>query len=133
MACGGPSMEKPGPNLTHCHSYFLAQLLYPSSLGLMDFPLTPYFLYLHYFTPAVAHSHFSTSHTAHEFATSLFLSSFRPVFFLKAHLFILWPYDQLFLLLGYNDFSIQLLTPFCPCYWASYFYWASQNEYQHQD
>ena len=107
---------------------FLTQLLYPSSLGLIDFPSTPYFLYFHYFGSTVAHSHFFTSHTAHGFATSLFPSSFRLVCFLKDHLFILWPYDPLFLPLGFNDFSIQLPTHFHPCCWASPFYWASQNE-----
>ena len=98
----------------------------------MDFPLTPYFLYFHYFGPAVAHSHFSTSYTAHGFSTSLFPGSFRPVCFLKAHLFISWACDPLFLLLGFNGFSIHLLILFCPCCWASSFYWASQNNHQHQ-
>ena len=57
--------------------------------------------------------------------------SFRPICFLKAHLFILWAYDPLFLPLGLNSFSINLLTLFYPCFWASSFYWASQNERQH--
>ena len=78
----------------------LAQLPYLSSLGLMDFPLATYFLYLHYFEFVVAHFHFSTSYTVHEFATSLFRGFFRPVCFLKAHLFILWAQDPLFLPLG---------------------------------
>jgi len=59
--------------------YFPAQLPYPSSLGLMDLPSTLYFLCLHYFGLAVAHSHFSTSYIAHGFATSLSLGSFRPI------------------------------------------------------
>ena len=59
----------------------------------------PNFLCLHYFVLAVTHSHFSTLHTAHEFATSLSPGSFRPICFLKAHLFMLWAYDPLFLLL----------------------------------
>ena len=98
--------------------------------GLMDLPSTPYFLYLHYFGLVVAHSHFSTSHTAHGFATSLFPSSFRPIYFLKAHLFISWACDPLFLPLGLNSFSIHSLTLFCSCCWASSFYWASQNGHQ---
>ena len=61
---------------------------------------------------------------------SLSLGSFRPICFLKAHLFILWTYDPLFLPPGLNGFSIHLLTLFCPCCWASSFYWASQNEHQ---
>ena len=89
--------------------------------------INSYFLCLHYFGLAVAHSHFSISHTAHEFVTSLSPGSFRPICFLKAHLFILWAYNPLFLPLGLNDFSIHLLTLFYPCCWASSFYWASQN------
>ena len=109
---------------------FLVQLPYPSSLGLIGLSSTPYFLCLHYFGLAVAHSHFSTSHTAHGFAISLFPGSFRPICFLKTHLFISWVYNPLFLLLGFNGFSIHLPTLFCPCYWASFFYWASQNKHQ---
>ena len=96
----------------------------------MDLPSTPYFLCLHYFRSAMTHSYFSTSHTTHRFATFLYLGFFRPICFLKAHLFILWAYDPLFLPLGFNDFSIHLLTLFCPCCWASSFYWASKNEHQ---
>ena len=55
-----------------------------------------------------------------------------PVCFLKAHLFILWAHDPLFLPLGLNGFSIHLLTLFYPCWWTSSFYWASQNEHQQQ-
>ena len=108
---------------------FLAQLSYPSSLGLMGFPSTSYFLYLHYFGLDVAHSHFSTSHTVHGFATSS-PGSFRPVCFLKAHLFILRVYDSLFLPLELNGFFIHSLTLLCPYFWVSSFYWASQNEHQ---
>ena len=50
-----------------------AQLYYPSSLGFMGLPSTPYFLCFHYFEPAVTHSHFSTSYTTH----GLFFLSFR--------------------------------------------------------
>ena len=56
--------------------------------------------------------------------------SFRTVCFLKVHLFNLWTHDPLFLPLGINGFSIHLLTLFCPCCWASSFYWASPNEHQ---
>ena len=68
---------------------------------------------------------------ANGFATSLSSGSFRPVCFHKTHLFILWAYDPLLLPLGLNGFSIQLLTLFCLCCWASSFYWTSQNKHQH--
>ena len=64
------------------------------------------------------------------FATSLSSGSFRPVCFLNAHLFILMAHDPLFLPLEFNGFSIHLLILFCPCCWASSFYWTSQNEHQ---
>ena len=59
------------------------------------------------------------------FATSLSPGSFRPICFLNAHLFILMAHDPLFLPLEFNGFSIHLLILFCPCCWASSFYWAS--------
>ena len=88
---------------------------YLSSLGLIGLPSTPYFLYFLYFLYfrlAVVHS---TSHTAHEFATSLSPGSFGPICFLKSHLFISWACNPLFLPLGLDGFSIHLLTLFCPC------------------
>ena len=42
----------------------------------MDLPSTPWFLCFHYFGPAAAHSHFSTSYTAHGL---LFLSFRAPL------------------------------------------------------
>ena len=48
----------------HSHEFLLTLLGFPgpitlfSSLGFMGLPLTPYFLYLHCFRPAMAHSHF---------------------------------------------------------------------------
>ena len=54
----------------------LAQLHYLSSLGFMGLPSTPYFICFHYFGPAAAHSHFSTSYTAHGL---LFLSFRTPL------------------------------------------------------
>ena len=101
----------------------LAQLFYPSSLQLMGLPSTPYFLWLHYFGLAMAHSHFSTSHTAHEFDTSLSSGSFRSICFLKTHLFMSWACDPLLLPYGLNGFSIYLLTlfcPFCPSFFFSF-------------
>ena len=79
----------------------------------------------------MTHSHFYTSYTAHGFASSLFPGFFRLVYFLKAHLFTSWACNPLFLPLGLNGFSIHSLTLFCPCYWASSFFWASKNDHQH--
>ena len=46
------------------------------------------------------------------FAFSLFSDSFKPIYLLKAHLFILWACDPLFLLVGLNGFSIYLPNSF---------------------
>ena len=79
----------------HSHRFLLTPLSFPDPItlsfifGAHGLSINPYFPYFHYFGPTVAHSHFSTLHTAHEFASSLFPGSFRPVYFLKAHLFIL--------------------------------------------
>ena len=103
---------------------FLGPITLSFIFGAHGLSISP-FLYLHYFGLTVTHSHFSTSHTTHGFATSHFPGSFRPICFLKANLFILWAYDSLFLPLGFNGFSIHLVTLFCPCCWAFSFYWAS--------
>ena len=65
------------------------------------------------------------------FAFSLFPGSFKPIYPLKAHLFISWACDPLFLPLGLNGFSIHLPTFFCPCCWASPFHLGFQNGHQH--
>ena len=46
------------------------------------------------------------------FAFSLFSGSFKPIYPLKAHLFISWTCDPLFLPLGLNEFSIYLPNSF---------------------
>ena len=56
----------------------------------------------------MAHSHFSISYTAHGYAISLFPSFFKPIYILKAHLFISWACDPLFLPLG-----LMILPPIC--------------------
>ena len=100
----------------HSYRLLLISLDFPgpitlfSSLGFMGLPLTSYFLCLHYFGPAVVHSHFSISYTTHEYVISLFPGFFKPIYFLKAHLFISWAYDLLFLPLGLNAFAICLPT-----------------------
>ena len=104
----------------HSYGLLLISLDFPgpitlfSSLGFMGFPLTSYFLYLHYFGPAVVHSHFSISYTTHEYVISLFPGFFKPIYLLKAHLFISWAYDLLFLPFGLNAFAICLPTLCCP-------------------
>ena len=111
----------------HSHGLLLTSLGFPSpitlfsSLGFMGLPLTSYFLCLHYFGPTVALSHFSISYTAHGYAISFFLDSFKPTCLFKTHLFILWACDPLFLPLGPNGFAICLPILCYPCRWAFFF------------
>ena len=111
----------------HSHGLLLTSLGFPdpitlfSSLGFMSLPLTPYFLCLHYFGPAVALSHFSTSYTTNGYAISLFLGSFKLNCLFKAHLFISWTCDPLFLPLEPNGFAICLPILCCPYRWAFFF------------
>ena len=105
----------------HSHELLLTSLGFPglitlfSSLGFMGLPLTPYFLCLHYFGPAVALSHFSTSYTAHRYAISLSPSFLKLICLLNAHLFTSWACDPLFLPLEPNGFATCLPTLCCPC------------------
>ena len=64
------------------------------------------------------------------FTFSLFSGSFKPIYLFKTHLFISWACDSLILSLGLNGFFIRLLTPFCPCCWASPFHLGFQNGHQ---
>ena len=64
------------------------------------------------------------------FAFSLFSGSFKPIYLLKAHLFISWVCDPLFLLFGLNGFSIRLSILFCSCCWASSFDLGFRNGHQ---
>ena len=78
-----------------------------SSLGFISLSSIPYSLCLHCFEPAAARSYFFSHHTLSMgllFAISLFTDSFETICFLKAHLFILWTCDPLFLPLGLNGF-----------------------------
>ena len=110
----------------HSHEFLLTSLGFPDpitlflSLGFMGLPLTPYFLCLHYFGPAVAYFHFSI-YTAHGYAISLFPGFFKPIFLFKTHLFISWACDPLFLPLRPNGFAICLPNLCCPCRWAFFF------------
>ena len=104
--------------ILHSHGLLLSSLGFPGPialsliLGAHGLAITPYFVCFHYFGPATAHSHFSTSHTAHGLLFSLFPSSFKPIYLFKAHLFISWACNPLFLSLGPNGFSIYLLNSF---------------------
>ena len=104
----------------HSYGFLLTLLGFPDSitlfspLGFVGLPLTLYFFCLRYFEPAVAHSYFSISYTAHEYAISLFPGSFKSTCFFKTHLFISWACDPLFLPLGPNGFAICLPTPLLP-------------------
>ena len=103
------------------HGLLLTPLGFPGPItlsfifGAHGLAINPLLSLLHYFGLVVAYSHFSTSHTAHGFATSLSPGSFRHICFLKAYLYMLWAYDPLFLPLGLNGFSIYLLNLFCLC------------------
>ena len=107
------------------------QLHYSSSLGSMGLLSTLYFLYFHYFGPTVAHSHFSTSYTAHGLLFLSFRAPLSPFTSSRFILFILWACDPLFLPFGLNGLSIRLPTLFCPCCWASPFYLGFRNGHQH--
>ena len=100
---------------------FLGPITSFSSLGFMGLSLTPYFLCLHYVGPAMVHSHFSISYTTHGYAISLFSGFLKPDYLLKAHLFIAWDCDPLFLPLEPNGFATCLPTLCCPCCWAFFF------------
>ena len=82
----------------HWPNYFILH-----SWSSWAFSSTPYFLYLHYFRLAWPILTF----LYHILPMGLLLlspSSFRPVCFLKIHLFILWTYNSLFLPLRLNGF-----------------------------
>ena len=104
---------------------FPSPIISYSSFGFMGLPSIPYSLCLHCFEPATAHSYFFSHHTLPLgllFAISLFLGSFEPICFLKAHLFISWTCDPLFLLLGLNGFCSLYFADFflvCVAGWAS--------------
>ena len=86
---------------------FLGPITSYSSLGFMGLPSIPYSLYLHFFEPAAAHFYFFSHHTLPMgllFTISLFSGSFKPICFLKVHLFISWTCDPLFMLFGLNGF-----------------------------
>ena len=101
-------------------------------LGVHGLAINPLLSLLSSFGPTLAHSHFSITYIAHDLLISLFSGSFKPIYPLKAHLFISWVYDPLFLPLGLNGFSIHLPTLFCPHCWASPLHLDFQNGHQQQ-
>ena len=61
------------------------------------------------------------THTTHGYAISLFLGFFKPIYLLKAHLFISWACNPLNLPLRPNGFTSYLPTLCCPCGKAFFF------------
>ena len=132
----------PWPLSLHFHELLLSSLGFSSPitlfliLGAHGIAINPLLSCFHYFGPTVTHSHFFTSYTAHGllfFFFSFFPSSFKPIYPLKAHLFILWVCDPLFLPLGLNEFSIHLPNIFCLRCWAFPFHLDFQNGHQQCD
>ena len=101
---------------------FLSPITLFLILGVHGLAINPLLSLLSSFGPVVAHSHFSIPYTAHGLLISLFPGSFKPIYPLKAHLFISWACDPLFLPLWLNGFSIHLPILFCPRCWASPFH-----------
>ena len=54
----------------------------------------------------------------------LSLGFFRSACFIRCPFIILWAFDPSFLPFGFNGFSLNLLTFFCPYCWAFSCYWA---------
>ena len=91
----------PGPNYHILYFWGLWAFHQPLTHLIQYFrPLWPILAFLHHILPMGL----------------LFLSPgfFRPICYLKAHLFILWTYDPLFLSFGLNGFLLNLLTLFFP-------------------
>ena len=70
---------------------------------------------------------FAFLHTAHGFASSLFLGSFRPVYFFRTHFMSPWAIHSYHL--GSMAFSC-LLTLVCPCCWPFLLLGFVENEPQ---
>ena len=114
----------PWPLSLHFHELLLSSLGFSSPitlfliLGAHGIAINPLLSCFHYFGPTVTHSHFFTSYTAHGllffffFFFSFFPGSFKPIYPLKAHLFILWACDPLFLPLGLNEFFYPFTKSF---------------------
>ena len=120
----------------HYHGFLLNSLGFPSPitlfliLGVHGLAINPLLSLLSLLW--VCRGPFSLFHIIYcpWFASSLFLSSFKPIYLFKAHLFISWARDLLFLPLGFNGFSIRLPTLFCSCCWASPFHLGFRNGHQ---
>ena len=122
---------------SHSHGFLLNSLGFPGPitlsliLGVHGFAINPLLSLISLL--CACHGPFSLFHIIYcsWFAFSLFLGSFKPIYLFKAHFFILWAYDPLFLSLGLNEFSIRLPTFFCLCCWASPFHLGFRNGHQH--
>ena len=117
----------------HYHGFLLNSLGFPGPItlflilgvhGLVIDPLLSLFSLLW-----ACHDPFSLFHIIYYpwFAFPLFPGSFKPIYFLKVHLFISWACGPLFPPLGLSGFSIRLPTLFCSCCWASPFHLDFQN------
>ena len=103
---------------------FLDPITSFSSLGFMGLSLTPYFLCLHYFWacsgPFSLFLHHILPMSMLFLSFSLFPGFFKPIYLLKAYLFISWIYDTSFLPLGLDGFAkplLPLLLGFLPSTW----------------
>ena len=122
---------------SHSHGFLLNSLGFPGPitisliLGVHRLAINPLLSLISLLW--ACHGPFSLFHIIYcpWFAFSLFPGPFKPIYLLKAHLFISWAYDPLFLPLGFNGFSIYLPTLFCLCYWASPSHLGFQNGSQH--
>ena len=129
----------PSPLTLHSHGFLLSSLGFPSPI-ILSFILEAHGLAINLLLSLLsllwAYSHFFISYTAHGllffffFFFFLFPGSFKPIYPFKAHLFISWACDPLFLPLGLNGFSIHLPTLFYLCCWASPFHLDFQNGHQ---
>ena len=120
----------------HSYEFLLNSLGFPGPIALFlileayGLGINPFLSLLSLFW--VCRSPFSLFHIIYcpWFSFFLFSSSFKPIYPLKAYLFISWAYDPLFLLLVLNGFSIHLLTLFYPHCWASPFHLGFQKGHQ---
>ena len=121
---------------SHSHGFLLNSLGFPGPiilfliLGVHELTINPLLFSLSLLW--ACRDPFSLFHIIYcpWFAFSLFLGFFKPIYLLKAHLFISWACDPLFLPLGLNGFFIRLPTLFCLCYWASPFHLGFRNGHQ---
>ena len=93
-------------------------------MGFIGLSSTPYFLCFHYFGPATAHSHFSTSYTAYGLLFLSFQAPLSPFTSSRPICLSHGPVIHYSRCLGLMGFLLNLLTLFFPYCWASSCYWA---------